>query len=67
MMYEYRQLHYDPIRELYQTRLEMAQMRRAMEHHSAAANEILAMVRRNHEILTMIYQRNYGAYPPGNQ
>lgn len=61
----YPQVHYDPVRELYQTRLEVAQMRQQMQQQINATNEMLAIIKRNHEILTMIYQRNYGAYPLG--
>ncbi|MBD0384080.1 hypothetical protein [Paenibacillus sedimenti] len=64
MIQGYPRLYYDPARELYQTRLELAQIRQIMQQHLMVANEMQVMVRRNHEILTMIYQRNYGAYPP---
>lgn len=61
----YPQDNYDSVRELYQTRLEVAQLRQHMQQHINATNEMLAIIKRNHEILTMIYQRNYGAYPLG--
>lgn len=65
MMQGYPQVHYDPAREIYQTRLEVEQMRQNLQQHLMVTMETLALVRRNHEILTMIYQRNFGAYPLG--
>jgi Fe-S oxidoreductase len=62
---QYSQGNYDHSLELNRmTRQYMEQMHQTMEQHVAVTNEMLELVRRNHEILTMIYQRNYGAYPP---
>lgn len=61
----YPQVQYDSVREIYQTRLEVAQLRQHLHQQINATNEMLAIIKRNHEILTMIYQRNYGAYPLG--
>lgn len=65
MMQGYPQFYYDPARELYQTRLEVAQMQRNLQEHLMVTRETLALARRNHELLTLIYQRNFGAYPLG--
>jgi len=64
-MYWYTYVNSAYMTELCQmTRLEIEEMRQIMEQHTAAINEIQSLVRQNHQLLTLLYSRQFGAYPP---
>lgn len=64
-MYWYTYVHSAYMTELCQrTRIEIEEMRQIMEQNTAAINEIQSIVRQNHQLLTLLYSRQFGAYPP---
>lgn len=46
------------------TRLEVEEMRQIMKQHALAINEIQSLTRQNHQLLTLLYSRQFGASPP---
>lgn len=45
-------------------RMEMEEMHHMLERHAAAIAEIQSLTRQNHQLLTLLYSREYGAFPP---
>ncbi|MCP6682639.1 hypothetical protein [Bacillus nakamurai] len=65
MMYWHPQVFYNYSRQLDRmNRNKIEQLRRIMEQQLAATNEILTHVQRHDQLLTMLYSRQFGAYPP---
>jgi hypothetical protein len=48
----------------YQIRMYMEQMERMRSEQLAAIRELIKLTRENHQLLTMIYSRVFGTYPP---
>lgn len=46
------------------TRLEIEEMHRMLERHATAIAEIQSLTRQNHQLLTLLYSRQFGAFPP---
>lgn len=44
-------------------RSEMEELRHLLEQHSAAITEMQFLSRQNHQILTLLYSRQFGAFP----
>ncbi|MBT2712910.1 hypothetical protein J7E23_08675 [Pseudomonas sp. ISL-88] len=65
MMYWHPQVFYNYSSQPdFMNRNKIEQLYRIMEQQLAATNEILTTVQRHDQLLTMLYSRQFGAYPP---
>ena len=45
-------------------RMEIEEMDHMLKQHAAAIAEIQSLTRQNHQLLTLLYSRQFGAFPP---